>query len=276
MVLRVGKGRGHGHSLRKNTVADSHTYTNAEAATYVARMSSQPNDTRKGVIDALVTALKVDPATTGTTVYARLDLVTLFAAHDSQAASLNLIEGTFTAVPSGTTPPTFSADHGYTGDGSTGYLDHGAAASTLTRSSLNDMSDLVWSLTDLQSDGRDAGATGSAGSYMVGRSTGGTLAVRANAGAGFNSTQANSLGLYGWTRTTSTASGAVKNGAIPTTSATASSALATGNLCTCRGATLYSARQIAARVIGKGFVVSEHLAIYNALHTYMQAVAGVA
>ena len=91
-----------------------YSYTNSEAADLVARMSSAPNDTRKGVIDTCIGSLK----TAG--VWAKLDALYLFAAHDNQAALLNWKGATYdaTAVNS----PTFTTNRGFTGV-STGYVD---------------------------------------------------------------------------------------------------------------------------------------------------------
>jgi hypothetical protein len=95
--------------------AGGYNYTNSEAATIVANMSTEPTNARKGRIDTLVGDLK----TAG--VWDKLDALWVMAAHDAQAASINWMD------PSGTkltayNSPTFTADEGYKGNGSSSYL----------------------------------------------------------------------------------------------------------------------------------------------------------
>ena len=98
-----------------------YSYTNAEAATLVAAMSSAPDDTRKGQIDTCIGAIK----TAG--VWSKLDCLWIRAAHDSQAALLDWKRlSDSTAVNS----PTFTTDRGFTGDGSTSYINTNFTPST--------------------------------------------------------------------------------------------------------------------------------------------------
>ena len=94
----------------------------AQALALFARMSTEPDTTRKGVINTLISSL------ISAGVWDKLDALYLLAAHDAQAARLNWKSTSFncTAVNS----PTFTTDRGYAGDGSTSYLDTGYAPST--------------------------------------------------------------------------------------------------------------------------------------------------
>jgi hypothetical protein len=105
--------------------AGGFTFDDADAEAYVAEMDVEPDDTRKGLIDDLFVSLKADG------VYANLTWLSLFAAHDAQAARINAI--TPTQVASAVNSPTFTTNLGYNGDDSTSYLDSGiTASSTLT------------------------------------------------------------------------------------------------------------------------------------------------
>lgn len=86
----------------------------AEASAYFAAMTSQPDDTRKGLINTLVAGLKADG------VWPRLDWLCLFASHDAQSSCVNLINPAKSAAP--TNSPAFTADRGFSGDGSTSYV----------------------------------------------------------------------------------------------------------------------------------------------------------
>lgn len=87
-----------------------YSFTNAEAAAYVARMSVQPDNTRKSLIDTLFGALKVG-ATSGTNILDKLDAIHLVAAHDAQAGLLNIISASYNLILEG--DPVFTADRGY-------------------------------------------------------------------------------------------------------------------------------------------------------------------
>lgn len=94
-----------------------------EALTLFAAMSSQPDNTRKALINTVIAALK----TAG--IWTSLDVFYALAAHDSQAALLNWKNpATFTAAE--VNSPTFTTDRGYAGNGSTSYLNTGFNPST--------------------------------------------------------------------------------------------------------------------------------------------------
>ena len=78
------------------------------------RMNIQPIATRKSNINTLITTLD------DSSIWDKLDALWIFAAHDQQAANLNWIEDdhNITEVYN----PTWTADTGYTGDGSDAYL----------------------------------------------------------------------------------------------------------------------------------------------------------
>lgn len=87
-----------------------------DAAAYIAAMSVAPDVTRRTLINDLIVGLKADG------VWSLLDVLYLLAAHDAQAARLNLrAPGSNTATTVGTV--TFTTDRGYRGNGSNGYLD---------------------------------------------------------------------------------------------------------------------------------------------------------
>lgn len=102
-------------------VADDVTSENSTVRTHLteyvnlmARITSAPNDTRKALIETTIKALK------DSGVWAKLDCFYMFAAHDAQTSLLNWIKDAHncTAIAS----PTFNADQGYTGNGSSTYL----------------------------------------------------------------------------------------------------------------------------------------------------------
>ena len=90
----------------------------ADAVALFARMTSEPDAERKGLINALIVGAKDDGW------WSSLDWLTLLAAHDSQASLLNWKPGSKTLTNSGAT---FTTDRGWTGDASSAYLSLGEA-----------------------------------------------------------------------------------------------------------------------------------------------------
>jgi hypothetical protein len=96
------------------TTSSGYSFTNSEAAAAVAAMTVAPNDTVKARYDAFVGALK-SGATSGNNIWAKLDHVYILAAHDRQAARVNLKNSAKILTENGTL--TFTTDRGFEGDG---------------------------------------------------------------------------------------------------------------------------------------------------------------
>lgn len=91
-----------------NVVSDGNPCSSLDSSTtaLVARMTVDPGCPRKIVINDLIVSLK----TAG--IWSKLDALYLFAAADSQAAKLNWIGTSYTAI----TSLSFTTDRGFTGD----------------------------------------------------------------------------------------------------------------------------------------------------------------
>ncbi|MER9829158.1 SGNH/GDSL hydrolase family protein [Mesorhizobium sp. M0134] len=127
------------------------------SARLFAAMTTPPTTSRKAAYDRLITRLKRGD------LWNRIDAAWMLAAADSQAAGLNLKgPGTFTLTP--INAPTFTADQGYAGNGTTSYLKTGFIPSTNgAYIALNNAHLAVFNRTER------AGAAG----YLVGASGGG-------------------------------------------------------------------------------------------------------
>lgn len=104
---------GAGYCFRGHTATAVSAYC-AEATALFARMTTPPTETRKGQINTLITSLK----TAG--VWTKLDVLYVFAAADQQAALLNWKENDNNATAESS--PSFVADSGFKGDGSTSWV----------------------------------------------------------------------------------------------------------------------------------------------------------
>lgn len=95
--------------------------------TLFAAMSVAPDATRKGHYDTFIRGLKTD------NLWDKLTWISVFAAHDEQAARINI--KTPSQVATAVNSPTFAANQGFKGDGATAELNSLVAGSTLTATS---------------------------------------------------------------------------------------------------------------------------------------------
>lgn len=235
----------------------------AETAALIARFTTPPTGDRRGHINGLITSLK----TAG--VWSKLDALYLLAAADAQAARQNWIADLYnlTALSS----PTFTADRGYTGDGASSYLATGALRNGLSKFTLNSASIGVWERTDIEATNYAVGtATGAVGRIQT-RAAGGA-GGRLNGATGVAFVTGSSVGLLALDRPTSGTMRAVRNGVQAITGASTSGTVTADEFYLLRDGASYAARQIASSFIGSALSDAEHIALYNAINTYLQAV----
>lgn len=267
----------------KRRAAAGYSYTNAEAATLVAAMSSAPDDTRKGQIDTCIGAIKTAGAWT------KLDCLWLWAGHDSQAGLLDWKRlSDATAVNS----PTFTTDRGFTGDGSTSYINTNFTPSTDgVNYTLNSacMGAYLNAGTDTAVSGPNSIGAASGGGTINARvepwrssTPGSTVRARVNDGTATTvGTVATRFGLTAVNRSGASAVQIYRNGASIGTSTAASSnvpsidvyALGFNNGGALGGA---NDNRIAAAFVGGSLTSTEHADLFTAIEAYLDAVgAGV-
>lgn len=244
------------------------TYS-AAAQAYFDAMAVQPTPARKKVINDLFVGLAFDG------IWTKLDWLSLFASHDAQSARLNAKNpaAAFTAVNS----PTFTTDRGYSGNGSSSYLNSGwDPATNAVQYAQNSCHLGVWFNTNGSNSGWLGGSlaarinpsNGASTFSLVGQSGSGTIITPVTSSTGFGA----------WDRSASTAGKVFKNGAEIGTFGTTSSALNTSDFFACAynnaGTPVYSAAstRIAAMCWGAHLSDAEHLALYTRLNTYLTAI----
>lgn len=252
-------------------------FVNPEAAALVARMSVEPNDTRKGLIDAFFTAVKAG-ALSGTNLLDELDVFYMLAAADSQAAHLNWKSSSYTLTP--IAAPTFVVDRGYTGNGTTQYLTTDFTVGISPGSiAVQDNAHLgSWSRTDVQAATVDFGGR----VITIAGRVSGVLRARVNAlSENTAGTVATSIGHSLATRDNSANHSNYRNGVFLNTPAMASAAvtnspmtvLARNNSTTGTYTTAnWSTRQIACCHAGGALTANQVTDLYNAINTYLIAV----
>ncbi len=239
------------------------SYT-AEATALFARMTSQPDTTRKGHINTLIAALK-----TGN-VWAKLDALYLFAAHDSQAGLLNWVSTSHNATL--VNAPSFVADRGFTGNGTSSYISSGTNASALTKFLQDSAHMSGWNRTETNAVVPIAGYIDATGSTFIYPRQAGNLSGRINDVTTLSVATATAIGLSAVNRSGATAKEIYRNGASVTTSATASAGAPAGMLGFLTAALSFAPLQVSMGSIGGSLSAGEQLALYNAVAAYMTAV----
>jgi hypothetical protein len=116
----------------------------SQATTFLAAVSVDPAHT------SAYTAMICGMVTDGT--FAKLDIFYVFATQNSTAALTNIITpGTHNATVSNA--PTFTADSGYVGNGTTSLIDSGLAAASAVKYTQNSSSIFGWVTGNTQSNG---------------------------------------------------------------------------------------------------------------------------
>jgi hypothetical protein len=241
----------------------------AETSTLLAAMDVEPATGRQSLINTYIVGLK------DAGIWAKFDLLYVLAAHDEQAARLNWVApASFEAVNVGA-GPTFVADRGITGDGSstawsTGYIPN----TNGVQFSLNNASMWVWCNTNVSENAADFGVSVSQSSFIRARSAGDTISAVLNGSATSTVAIASSIGLTGISRVDDSTQHLWKNGVEQGTgSGGFADGLPTGEVRICgRGTDLFSTKQIAMAAAGAALSEGEAADFYSLTLAYLQGV----
>jgi hypothetical protein len=237
-----------------------------EADLLIDTMTVRPQGNRAFLISDTIRRLKAAD------IWAKLDVLWMLAAHDAQAARLNWkapASFALTAVNS----PTFTADCGYTGNGTTSYLTTGwNFSSSSVQYRQNDASIFGW----IRTAGAGPGWGRSDGSFSNNAyfSSGANgVAVRVQTGnANLVATDASFAGLWTGVRTASNAQELFKNGSSITSNASASEALPNVTLFILRIVGDYGSHQMSVQGAGASLSTSQVRSFYSILQSYMSAI----
>jgi len=243
----------------------------SDADALFARIISQPDDTRKGLIDDLIVALKAAG------VWTKFDAFYVLAAHDAQTAKLNWKSASFDAIA--VNSPTFTVDRGYAGNGTTSYLSTGFNPTTAPSPQFvqNSAHIGVWNRsTTINNSMYDMGGNAATpGTMMDCGTTGGQLRGRINhaSNVSFNNLGA-IIGHNAISRVLSTGINGYLNGAFINQVALTSAAPTNETIIICGAGTgaNFSTRELAAVHFGSGLSAAEIDATNDALAVYMTAV----
>jgi hypothetical protein len=241
------------------------------------RFTSAPNEAYKRAISNRIRLLKE------ASIWPTIDVTYALAAADSQAAARNWVADTKNLTATGS--PTFTANKGFTGNGTSAYLDTGVnPGAGGTKATQNSACISFWCLSLRNPDAsitvgaRNAGAT----SFMDmnPRLTGELILGRLNnAGGGlFNNTV--TLGHFTINRPNSTTIEIYRDGQLIGSSTVASTTPPNANLLILArqvaggAAESFSSDQIAMVTIGSALTSQQVAALYKADCAYLDAIAG--
>lgn len=248
-----------------------------------AAMEVPPDGARKTAIDTCVRAL------VAAGVWAKLDALYVFAAHDAQAALLNWINpAAFEATAANS--PTFTEDEGYAGNGTDSYVDTNCNSGLTTHYTQNSACFGIWTRVVGDNAGGEQRRHGwldgdaAVGCYISSFSGGDPLqGAAANINGAFDNkitVEIGGTGLWVGNRSAADAVQLYHDGQEAQTGTTASVAieafdfwLGTRNFG--NGSNQSSNEQFSAALIGGSLDATQQLALHNALLAYMQAVGAV-
>lgn len=264
-LLLLGAGKG--------VVSGGFTASCTESTNFLARTSGL-DTTHKTNYDTLICGLVTDGN------FSKLDVLYILATDTRTNAVLNLVQNNFNATENGTV--SFSADHGYTGDGSTFFLDSGFNPNTASSPKyvLNSASIGVYILSNI--------TTGLSAGYGIGASNVGeakfdafffsTIIWDVNNVTTANPASTTSQGQWIATRTASNAAALYRNSSTTAfdTSSTNSTAVPQNtfyvfgtNATSSHTLSLPSAAQMSAAIIGSALSNTEQASVANRINTYM-------
>lgn len=272
-VVYGGESVATGTGTINGSDAPAGTYS-AEATALFARMTTQPDTTRKGKIDDFVVALK------SAGVWAKTDSLLVYAAHTAQAGLLNWLGTKPDATLAGATPPTFTVDRGFATDGASGYIALNFSPSGGTFFLQDSASAGVWVNNNaaMTNGGACLGVFLTNSPVTINpRSSSGSAAMRVNtttATAITGVTEARGLSMG--SRTASNACQFYKNGQpIGAVATSASQTRVTAQFASGANNTapiMYQLQSFAMDIVAGGLNAAEALALYDATNTYMTAI----
>jgi hypothetical protein len=250
------------------TLVNGYRYLDPDSTALFARMTVQPTEPRKVLYSDFIVAMKAGG------VWAKRDTVYLLAAHDAQAARLNVRQNAFNCAE--VLAPTFTTDRGYTSAGNGSFLDTTYAPATsgglwvLNSASLaaymnTNVDDTTGPIVSFSGSGSLAFVNPrSAGGAFAGLNDGGFTVIASGV--------TTSVGYSAATRQVSTEIRTRLGGVNRTQAAAASVALATGTISIGGRAGESTPGRIAYAASGSGLSDAEMAAEETAVLTYLTAI----
>ena len=240
-----------------------------QAQAFFARLATQPGAARKGLYNAMIASL------VSAGVWSKLDALYMFAAADQTTALTNLSSASFGASAIGS--PTFTADIGFIG-ASGKYVDSNFNPSAAAGKFQQDNASLfAWGSSVAAIAGETIGSLGAPRVELVPRYTDTNWYLSVNGSETNAGGQADGSGLRTLSRSSSTTVATYKGGTFNSNVSQTSTGLPNANIFFLRGPNgYYVGGSVYCGGFGSSLTSSDVTALYSALHSYLQAAAGIA
>lgn len=230
----------------------------------MATAGALPVAARRTVINTLIDGL-IDAG-----VWTELSRLHVLAAHASAAALIDWKNPTGTGLTVGGSP-TFTANRGYTGNGTDGYLGFGANVSALMAQ--DDCHAGAWQLNETaESSSILAQISGTARFLIQPRTAAGNFATRLMAASTQNVVVASSIGHSLTSRDNSADYDQYRDGALLATPVVASDGLPAVEMTGLRQTTVYSTAEVAILHCGSALTSTQAGDMFDLFDTYLTAV----
>jgi hypothetical protein len=237
----------------------------SQATAFLARTSGL-DSTHTTAYTTLICGLVTDG------VWARLDILYVFATQDSTTALLNLTSTTYSATA--VSSPTFTADQGYLGNGTTSYVDLGFKASTAASPKYvqDDAVIFAWMNNNISGYVQSIGEIVTSVSYITLSNADALYYIINGGGQARAAAIGTTAGFASIERSSSTATATYWNGSSLSTASLTSSAVPTQDFIVLGSAASFYALQASAAGGGKSLGSTLQTALYSRLATYRTAV----
>lgn len=234
-----------------------------ESAAFLARVTAQ-DATHTLAYQNLICGLVTDG------IWTKLDAVYMTKANEAATALTNLKSSSFGA--SAISAPTFAANAGYTGNGSSSYIDTSFNPSTAGGNwTQNSATIAVWVGANAQYTGGAVGQSSATGaSYIYPRYTDNLAYVRINQSTDSTVASTDSSGFFVLSRTGASAVRFERNGSLLSTFSVASATVSSASMSILFGGNYFSG-QVRAAIFGGGLTQTEMGNLYTRVNTYMGA-----
>lgn len=237
---------------------------NALPPAIITRAGTRMARSRLFMYDDLFEAIGEDILSRGQAFY-------ILAAADQVIARMNLLSpDDYFLDKSGTV--TFTADRGYTGDGTSGYFNTRIDPSASKNFLLNDASMGVWCGNDITQSGSFAIGTSTGNRSRINPRASGNFQARAQCTTDGTTAIARSVGAFMWSRDNSATFKMFVDGFLLASPSVASTALVSSNIYLLRdGSSNYSARQLQAAWIGRSLSNTQAQQLQAAVTSHLAA-----
>lgn len=228
-----------------------------DAAAWLAAVGGTVSPNLITLVNSTISRLKIAG------LWSVLDVINIDFGISEAAALRNLKNSTNLHTNNGAS---YALGGGFTGNGVDQWVDTGLAFSGLKNYGLNSAHMSAWVTTDIAATERDMGASSGAMAYIISRSSGLSMSIRANESSAVSEVVSTSVGLSGFNRSASDARQMYRDGVSIDADTQVATSIPSGNVAVLRGSTNFSSRTVWAYTAGGSLTPAQWAALYQILN----------